>query len=392
MTSTDAALPSAMTLERDGPIAPSRRVRVMHVTENLGAGGLEQVVVTLCRTVDRSRFDPSVLCLRFIGELAEKLSDLDIPVLQLPSRPGKANYLAFRDVARIMRSQRVDVVHTHNTGAFLDGSLGALAAGVRTIVHTEHGRVFPDKLRYMLAERALSHFAYRFVGVSEPMVDGLRRYERISREKLEMIPNGIELDAYSCRIDRARKRRELELPDQGPILGVTARLAQPKGITYLLKALPRLCTRFPDLSILIAGTGNLFDGLNEEARQLGVGDRVRFLGLRLDIPELLQLFDVYVLPSISEGMPMSLIEAMAAGCAVVASDVGGIGNMIRSEESGLLVKSRSPDALSDAITRLLLDPQLRRRFGEAAARTAHARFSAAAMTRRYERLYLRDAE
>jgi glycosyltransferase involved in cell wall biosynthesis len=197
---------------------------------------------------------------------------------------------------------------------------------------------------------------------------------------------------YCCRIDRASKRRELGLPATGPILGATSRLAEPKGVTYLLKALPDVCRRFPDLSIVIAGTGVLLEGLKEEARQLGIASRVHFLGLRMDIPELLQLFDVFVLPSVSEGLPMGLIEAMAAGCPIVATDVGGVGSLIRSHDTGLLVASRSPDALSGAMTRLLGDDALRHRVGQSARRTVYAEYSAAAMTRRYERLYLRDSD
>jgi glycosyltransferase involved in cell wall biosynthesis len=374
--------------------APARhrarpRLRVMQVTDNLGAGGLEQVVVTLCRAMDRTRFEPSVLCLSFIGPLAEKLANFGIPVFQIPVH-RKPNYLAFADVARILRAERIDVVHTHNTGPFIDGGVGALLAGVPTIVHTEHGRVFPDKRRYMIVERLLSHRAHKIVGVSDKTVSDLHRYERIPSRKLEQIANGIELDAYSCTIDRAEKRRELGLPANGPIVGLTARLDEPKGLTYLLKALPRLCERFPTLSVAIAGTGNLRDSLEAEARQLGVADRVWFLGLRMDVPELLQLFDVYVLPSISEGLPMALIEAMAAGCATVATDVGGVGTLVRTDETGLLVRSRDPDALCDAVTRMLADEAFRNRASEAGRRAVHEHFSAAAMTRRYERLYLRQ--
>jgi glycosyltransferase involved in cell wall biosynthesis len=144
--------------------------------------------------------------------------------------------------------------------------------------------------------------------------------------------------------------------------------------------------------LLIAGTGDLQMALAEEARQLGVADRVRFLGLRLDVPELLQIFDVYALPSVSEGMPMSLIEAMAAGCAIVATNVGGIGTMIQSEESGLLVPPRSPDALGAAIRRLLTDRVLCDRLGRSARDVAHAQFSARAMTRRYESFYFREED
>jgi glycosyltransferase involved in cell wall biosynthesis len=365
-------------------------LRVMHITDNLGAGGLEQVVVTICRTIDRSRFEPSVLCLSFKGALAARLDDIGVPVFELPRTPGRPNYFAFRSVARILREQRIDVVHTHNTGPFIDGGLAALTAGVRTLIHTEHGRVFPDPWRYMAAEHLLSHYAHKVVGVSERTVEDLHRFERIRRRKLVRIANGIELDAYDCRIDRTAKRRELGLPQTGPVIGVVARLDPAKGISFLLQALPRLMVRVPDASIVIAGTGTLRESLEAEARELGVSDRVSFLGLRLDVPELLQLFDVYVLPSVREGLPMGLIEAMSAGCAVVATNVGGVGTLVHSSETGMLVPSRSSEALGDAIETLLADDALRRRVSEAARRVATEQYSAAAMTRQYERLYTRS--
>lgn len=367
----------------------------MHITDNLGAGGLEQVVVTICRTIDRSRFDPSVLCLSFIGALADRLADADVPVMQLPllhPEGRRRRYLAFREVARVLRSQRIDVVHTHNTGPFIDGSLAAWRAGVRTLIHTEHGRAFPDKTRYMVAEHVLARFAYKVVGVSDQTVSDLRAFERIPPHKLARIANGIELGAFSRRVDRAAKRRELGLPESGAVVGAVARLDEAKGISYLLKAVPGLIARFPDLTVVIAGTGTLLAPLQNEARGLGVADRVRFLGLRLDVPELLQLFDVYVLPSVREGLPMGLIEAMASRCAVVATDVGGVGTLIRTDETGLLVPSRASDALSEAVARLLLDDALRDRVSETARRVAHEQYSAAAMTRQYERLYARSVE
>jgi glycosyltransferase involved in cell wall biosynthesis len=373
-------------------VSEPRRLRVMQITDNLGAGGLEQVVVTLCRTMDRTRFEPSVLCMSFVGELGSRLADADVPVFQIGRRVDRPNYFAYRAVARVLRDERIDVVHTHNTGPFIDGGLAARRAGVRTLIHTEHGRVFPDKWRYMAAEHVLSHFAHRIVGVSAKTVGDLHRYERIARRKLTMIPNGIELDRYACRIDRAAKRRELRLPACGPIIGVTARLDEPKGITYLIKAVPRLAERFGDVSVVIAGTGRLREALEDEARQLGVAEHVTFLGLRMDVPQLLQLFDVYVLPSISEGLPMAIIEAMAAGSAIVATDVGGVGSLVRTDDTGLLVPPRRPEALSEAITRLLLDDTLRRRVGRRARDTVYASYSAATMCRRYERLYLRERD
>ncbi|HKG95623.1 MAG TPA: glycosyltransferase [Gemmatimonadaceae bacterium] len=368
------------------------RLRLLQVTEDLGMGGLEQVVATICRNVDRERFEPAVVCLRNKGPLADQLEDEGVRVFLLDSPPGKPDYFAFRRVARLIRERGFDVVHTHNTQAFMDGGLGAKLAGVPTLVHTDHARIFPDKRRYMFAEHVLSHLAYRVVGVSEDTSANLVRYEKISREKLLTIPNGIDGRRYNVTVDAAAKRRELGLPAEGPVIGLGARLTPQKGLIHLLRAMAVLQQRVPNLSCVIAGEGELDAELKSAARELGVDDRVRFVGMRLDLPQLLKVFDLYVLPSEWEGLPMAILEAMGSGCPIVATDVGGLRTAIESDVNGRLVPPRDPQALADAIAGLLASPETRRRYAAEAKGTFHERFSAEAMTRRYEKLYLRQAE
>lgn len=366
-----------------------RRIRLMQITHDLGLGGLERVIVTLLRTIDRSRFEPSILCLRRLGPMAAEIEGLDVPIFQVPWTMGKPNYLAFREVGRVLRAQEVDVIHTHNTWAFVDGGLGGMLAGVRTHIHTDHARTFPDHLRYVMLEHFLSYRAYKVVGVSQHTADNLHDYEWISRRKLTVITNGIETDRFQSPIDKGAKRRALGLPPQGLIIGLNARLTPQKGVTHLLQALPAILRRFADVTVVVAGEGDLLPALEAEADALGVAAHVHFLGLRTDVEELLQLYDVYVSPSLWEGLPMSLLEAMAAGCPIVASDVGGVSTALRHRVSGTLVAPRDPSALAAALTELLADPDLRRRYSLAARKDAIDRFSAAAMTRRYERLYMR---
>jgi glycosyltransferase involved in cell wall biosynthesis len=368
------------------------KIRLLQVTEDLGMGGLEQVVATICRNVDRERFEPAVLCLRDKGPIADQLEADGVPVYLLDSPAGKTDYFAFRRVARLIRRERFDVVHTHNTSAFTDGGLGAKLAGVPTLIHTDHARVFPDKLRYMVAEHLLSHLAYRVVGVSEDTSRNLIRYEKISRRKLITIPNGIDARRYDVKVDIAAKRRELGIPAEGPVIGLGARLEHQKGIIYLLQAMAQLRTRVPGLTCVIAGSGEREEELKAAARELGVDDSVRFVGLRLDLPELLKVFDLYMLPSIWEGLPMAILEAMGAGCPIVASDVGGLRTAIESGVNGCLIPPQNPEAIADAVAELLASPATRRRYAEAAKRTFHERFSATAMTGRYEKLYLRQAD
>ncbi len=264
-------------------------------------------------------------------------------------------------------------------------------AGVRTIVHTDHARDFPDKRRYMVAERVMSAFAYRVVGVSAHTSANLEKYEKIPRAKIETIPNGIDGSVFDIRIDREAKRRELGIPADATVLGIGVRLSAQKGLTYLVQALPEVVGRFPRVVLVIAGEGPLEQDLRNEAEGLGLGGRVKFIGPRVDVPELLQVFDLYVLPSLWEGLPMVLLEAMAAGCPIVATGVGGVPSAIEDGVNGLLVPPRDPAALAHAIVRVLGDETLRRRMGQAGKQVFGERFSAEKMTRRYEQLYRRQA-
>jgi glycosyltransferase involved in cell wall biosynthesis len=360
----------------------------MQVTLDLSLGGMERVITTLGRTLDRSRFEVSVLCLRGRGPYAEELEACGVPVFDLGGRPDRGDHLAFWKIARVLREQRIQVLHTHNTATLFDSWPAAKLARVPRMIHTDHARDFPDKLRYMVAEHLISHFIDKMVAVSEHTASNLTRYEKISPRRIVTIPNGIEGELYAIDIDRASKRLEIGVDDDGPIIGLAARLTEQKGVVYLLQALGMLRERFPTLRVAIAGEGPLEEELRNAAVDLQVADRVLFLGPRLDIPELLQVFDLYALPSVWEGLPLAVLEAMAAGCPIVASDVGGVASAVRDGVSGVLVEPRQPVALAEAIAHLLREPALRRRYAHEARRTFEASFSAAAMTRRYETLYL----
>lgn len=366
----------------------ARRVRVLQVTHDLGVGGLPRVVATLCAFIDREQFEVAVLCLNALGPLADELTSAGTPVQLLDQERRRPDYFAFLKVARLLRTERFDVVHTHNTQPFIDGGIGATLARVRTLVHTDHARNFPDKRRYIVAEHVLSHFAYRVVGVSEHTTANLRRYERIPQRKLLTIPNGIDARPYELPFDPTVKRQELGLSD-GPVVGFAGRLATQKGVAYLLEAMRLLLRRFPRLTLLVAGEGPLNPDLRRTARELGVESSVKFLGVRPDMPELYRLLDVFVLPSLWEGLPMVVLEAMAAGCPVVASGVGGVPSVVEHESSGLLVPPQRPDQIATEVGRLLDSSELRERFRQAGRVAFKQRFSAESMARRYEDVYLR---
>jgi glycosyltransferase involved in cell wall biosynthesis len=369
---------------------PGTRTKLMQITHDLAIGGLQQVVVNICRSINREKFDVSVLCLRALGEFVPEVEKLGVRVFFLPQKEKGTDYFSFFKVAKILRQEQIDVIHTHNTQPFVDGTLGALLSGVKTIVHTDHARDFPDKTRYMVAEHLMSYFAYRVIGVSEHTSANLVHYEKISPKKVMTIENGLDGSRFQIEIDRPAKRKELGIEGIGPIIGLGVRLTEQKGITYLLQAMPEIIKAVPDVTLVIAGDGTLKNELRHEAVTLGIKEHVLFLGSRLDIPQLLKLFDIYVLPSLWEGLPMVLLEAMAAGCSIVATDVGGNAQVITDRYNGMLIEPRNPQKIAEAVVTLLTRIDLRDNYINNAFQVFSHRFSADIMTKKYENIYLRQ--
>ncbi|MDD5569386.1 MAG: glycosyltransferase [Candidatus Pacebacteria bacterium] len=367
-----------------------KKKRLMIITHDLALGGLQQVVVNLCHKINRDIFDVFVLCLRTLGDYAPELEKAGIKVILLPHNKNGVDYFAFLKAAKILKQEKIDILHTHNTQPFIDGVIGGLLAGVKTIVHTDHARAFPDKRRYMFAEWILSHFIYKVVAVSQHTAQNLIKYEKISPRKIAVIPNGIDGGKYAITIDKNKKRDELGITNQGPIIGIGVRLCEQKGITYLLKAMPRIIKDFPDCTLVIAGRGPLEENLKKEAEDLGILPNVKFIGMRLDVPALLKLFDVYVLPSLWEGMPMVLLEAMAAECAIVATDVGGVATVISSGKTGILIPAKSEDEIAGAVLKILNDSTARKQMVKNAKQLFNEKYDARIMTKEYESLFLKE--
>jgi glycosyltransferase involved in cell wall biosynthesis len=367
-----------------------KKRRLMVLTHDLAIGGLQQVVVNICKFINRDMFDVSVLCLRSKGEFAPEIEQLGIKIFLVPRKPNRVNYFAFVQVGKILRREKIEIMHTHNTEPFVDGILGALLfTKVRTIVHTDHARSFPDKLKYMMHEWVVSHFAYKIVGVSDHTAQNLIKYEKISPKKVMTIMNGIDGSIYNKQIDIGEKRGELGITGDGLVIGLGVRLTKQKGITYLLQAMPAVIKKFPDITLIIAGDGPLKKKLEEECIRIGVDNNVLFIGPRLDMPEVLKVFDLYVLPSLWEGLPMVLLEAMAARCPILATDVGGNDMIVDPGVNGSLVKAKDHKILSSEVIKLLSDRELLKKYSENSYKIFGQKFRGEIMTEVYEKLYLR---
>lgn len=354
-------------------------IQVGHVLLSLRAGGLENGVVNVINGLDRREFLSTVCCLQSSGEFARRITDERCQVLEFGLRPGNDPRLVWR-LARAFETLRLDIVHTRNAEAFFYGALAARLARV-PVVHSEHGRVFPEKWHRALLQRWLLRGTARAFAVSRQLAEQLVAEIGVPPGSFKVIYNGVDTAKFAVAARHGRREARDDI-----LIGSVGRLAAVKNYQLLLQAVARLPQDLPWRLVLI-GDGPERESLQQTIGQLGIGARVSLLGHRDDVAELLGDLDIFVLPSVSEGMSNTLLEAMAAGVAVVASDVGGNREIIEAGRSGLLFAPGDPQAAVQAIRQVASDAQLRGRLASAGAQRAATTFSLRAMLSAYEDLY-----
>jgi sugar transferase (PEP-CTERM/EpsH1 system associated) len=367
----------------------SRPVKVMQIVHDLDYGGMQRVVVDLCLHFDRAQFQMHACCLNGLGPNADELKQAGIPCFLVKKNPGLDYTLPIR-LARLFRKQRVQVVHTHGINPFFYGTLASILAGRPITIQTDHARgIFPVARREMASERILARFTDRIIAVSEGVKADLVRYEHIRPEKIQVIYNGIDGQKFRAPVDTRAKRNELGLPLHAVVVGVGVRLTEQKGITYLIQALAKLAPAHPDIRLLIVGDGALRRKLEKLSEEVGVRGQVVFTGFRDDMGDILQAMDIYALPSLWEGHPLVLLEAMAAGKPVVATDIPGSREVVVQGQTGMLVPPQDSEALAQALSLLVQDQTLRERMGREGSRAFEERFRVERMVTEYEGLYER---
>lgn len=358
--------------------APVRRSRIVHLSLGTDVGGMERLLVQFARYADRQRFDLVFVSLRERGKLAAEIEQLQWPVYALGKRPGLRLGLIIQ-LARRLRQLRPDVVQTHNTAALMYGATAAFLARVPSLIHTRHGQRFGASRRETFAFRNLSRLACRVVSVSD---DGrqLCIAEGVSAARACTIRNGVDTEQFSYSGPKPA----------GPAV-VVARLSAEKDVATLIRAMEHLSRKLEPaqqpLTLKIVGDGVMRPQLESLARSLELGGTVQFLGERDDVPSLLAEASMFVLPSLTEGISLTLLEAMARGLPVVATNVGGNPEVVVDGESGFLVPAQDADALARAMMRIHLDQDLAANMGLSGRRRIEAGFSVKRMVRDYERIY-----
>lgn len=367
-------------------------MRLLHVITRLPVGGAERLLVDIVRHLPGGQFESLVCCIQERGELAADIESAGVPLVCLNRmRSKRFDWRAVGDLANLMRRQRIDLVHTHLYHANLYGRLAALRVGLPAIA-TVHNTYHRTKLHRQLINGLLARASARVIAVSDDIRRDLVRHDRIPEHKIATIENGLDVSRIASALPREDARARLGIRDESFALGCVARLEEQKGHRFLIEALGLLVKEVPGISgkmkVFLVGDGRLRNELERRASSLGVQDIVCFLGTRHDVADILRALDGYVLASLWEGLSVALLEAMAAGLPVIASDVGGVSRVLGNGECGLKVPSGNACALARAIRQLYEQPAERRAaLGEQAKKRVRQDFSLEAMMQRLASIY-----
>lgn len=358
---------------------------VLFLSTSSGPGGAERVINNLAASLDPKRYRP-VLCLFRSGWLQERSESRGIRTFIIPTH-GIADWRWAFQFRRLLRQERVDLIHAHEFDANVQGAFVAAMSRI-PLVATVHGKhYFWEKLRRRLAYRWVSRRA-TMVAVSEDLKNFIVEKVGVCPERITVLYNGVDVShPPTTQFDVDACRREFGLPEKDQIVGVVGNLYPVKGHQYLIEGIPAVLKKCPDTSFIFAGRGQLEMELKDQVHRLGLSERVRFLGLRQDIPTILAMLDVFVLPSLSEGLSMAILEAMMAKKPVIATRVGGNPEIVLDGETGFLVPPKDSQALAESLATLLLNRDQATQFAERGKRRAEGLFSLQTMVHAYQSLY-----
>lgn len=354
--------------------------------------------------LDKEKYEVELACAP-AGELIHlvEASGLTVRIIRYLRREINLlqDMLSFVSLIRLLTREKYDIVHTHNSKAGVIGRLAAWCTGTPVIIHTLHSCVFKysnlnrfQKMFYLYIEKICAAITDKLITISEPLKEEFLNAGIGRPEKYITIYSGIDLEKFRKRYDLKQKKNELHIEDGTLVVGTVSRIAAGKGHKELLHAAQKIITRFKNVVFLIIGDGPLFNEIKYLAKKLEIEKNVIFTGARNDVEKITAIFDMAVLPSYYEGMGRVLLEAQAAGKPVIAVRAGGMKEIVRENQTGLLVRPGCVRELYAAIYKLLNDETLRKDMGKAASEWVDEKFSSSTMVERvtnvYEELLNRD--
>jgi sugar transferase (PEP-CTERM/EpsH1 system associated) len=370
-----------------------KRIKVLHVIDSLGIGGMERVIIDVVNGLDPAVFAQTVCCISRKGEAAHLLPK-GAACIDL-GKGANGDHLMPLKIARVIREKQPQIIHTQSWSG-IDTAIAMMFERSPRLVHSEHGRNLPyihfEPLIRKVARRCLYHRADAVFAISSEVRDFYCRETGFPVDRMRVIPNGIDprrIDE-SAGSNRRDVRGELGICDDDFVIGTVARLDQTKDTMTLTRAFTQLyrSRQEPKLKLLVVGDGEKKVEIQNYVNEQRLSNRVIFTGLRHDVPRLLGAMDLFALSSLSEGIPITVLEAMCASLPVVATNVGALPELVEEGVTGFLVEPKDIPALAERFSRLYQRRELARDFGLTGRRKVEREFRLEQMLKRYADLYL----
>ena len=373
--------------------------KILHIiTESWLLGGAQRNTLITIQGLKRKGYNVELACGPG-GPMVDAALDSGIPVTIFDSMVREISpILDFRCLIenyKFLKQKRFDIVHTHSTKGGIITRFAAKLSGVPIIVHTIHGTPFQWGFSWVLNKTAIlleknaALFSDKLIAVANLVKQEFLDVNICPPEKIETIYSGIDFRMFDISVDLEAKKRELRITPDEQVVGTVGHLVERKGHIYLIEAAQQVLGKTPNVKFIIAGEGPYRPEIEKKIAECNLNHKVILLGDRNDVPELLSIMDIYVQPSLAEGLGRSMTEALYMKLPVIATAVNAVPELIEHEKTGLLIPPKEPQAIADAIQDLLSHPEKRKQLGENAHRRVFPDFSADLMVDRIENLYLR---
>lgn len=366
-----------------------KTINIAYVLLDFKLSGVPEHILALLKKMDREKYRPCIFAIRERGELAEEAEALGCEVIVLNGAKSKRfDFVALFKLWKLFRKRKIDIVHAQNHYyASRYSHLAALFAGVPIVITSIHDTIGKKRLKKNLINKVFSLFTDRVIAVSKAVKEDICEYDRIHPDKIDVIPYGIDVDRFIINRDKGEIRKELGVPVEALIVGMTGRLAANKRHDILIQAMKKVIEKIPSAYLMIVGGGKTEEELKQMVEELRIKDHVLFTGVRRDIPLLLNAMDIFAMPAERDSFPIVLLEAGASALPSVGVRDGGIPEAIIEGKTGLLVSKSSPGELADALLGLMTSKEKILHMGEEARKNIQSQYTLEHQIKNIQRLY-----
>ncbi len=364
-----------------------RKIKLIYVIPTLCVGGAEKHLGILASLLDPNEFEIRVCALTKTGDIGNELEAKGIPVDVIGFR-NIYDIISAYNLYRYFKLKAPDIVHTYLFDANFWGGFIARLSSVKIIITSRRDMDIWKEKRHLLAEKLGSSKASSIVTNSIAAQEYVSRQEGMPKDKIKVIYNGFDFSIFERDFDRNSVHKKYCVNENNIKIGVVGTISEKKGQEILLRAIEPIFKEFPNAVLILAGRGPKKDFLINLGKELGISEHLRFPGLVSDVPELLSILDLFILPSLFESLPNAVLEAMAMRLPVICSKVGGLPEIITSNENGILTEPGDKDSIHQAIKKILTDRQLCEIISANAQKTVYEKFKLPDMINAYRNLYL----